>query len=92
MRTDLPISFRASPEWLEALDEWRAQQRVKPSRTAVIIAAVDAFIASMQESGGGAPKRERSSQTRNLKTAPRNYEPDPGSKAPPLPVVPLPEA
>jgi hypothetical protein len=92
MRTDLPISFRASAEWLEALDEWRAKQRVKPSRTAVIIAAVDAFIASLQENGDGASKRERSSQTRNVKTAPCNYEPDPSSKAPPLTAGPFPEA
>ena len=45
-RTDSPISLRVSPEWLEALDRWREQQPVRPSRTAVIVAAVELFIAS----------------------------------------------
>jgi hypothetical protein len=35
-----------TPEWLAALDDWREKQTVKPSRTAVILAAVEHFIAS----------------------------------------------
>ncbi|MGA7326166.1 MAG: hypothetical protein WBX25_17185 [Rhodomicrobium sp.] len=48
IRTDVPISFRVTPEWLEALDEWREEQPVKPSRTAVIMTAVERFIASQK--------------------------------------------
>jgi hypothetical protein len=40
-----PISFRVSAKWLEALDNWRDEQAVKPSRTAVIMTAVELFIA-----------------------------------------------
>jgi hypothetical protein len=46
VRTDSPISFRVSSDWLEALDKWREEQPVRPSRTAVIVAAVEFFIAS----------------------------------------------
>jgi hypothetical protein len=35
-----------TPDWLAALDDWREKQMVKPSRTAVILAAVEQFIAS----------------------------------------------
>jgi hypothetical protein len=49
VRTDSPLSFRVTPEWLEALDEWRKKQPVKPSRTAVIVAAVELFISSQEE-------------------------------------------
>jgi hypothetical protein len=45
-RIESPISFRVSAEWLEALDRWRENQPVKPSRTAVIVTAVEQFIAS----------------------------------------------
>jgi hypothetical protein len=45
-RIESPISLRVSAEWLEALDKWREEQPVKPSRTAVIVTAVTQFIAS----------------------------------------------
>jgi hypothetical protein len=48
-RSESPISFRVTPEWLEALDGWRKQQAVRPSRTAVIVAAVEQFIASQKK-------------------------------------------
>jgi hypothetical protein len=43
---DSQISLRVSAEWLAALDSWREQQPVSPSRTAVIVAAVERFLAS----------------------------------------------
>jgi hypothetical protein len=52
IRIETPVSLRVSAEWLEALDRWRESQPVKPSRTAVILAAVRQFIAS-QKSGAG---------------------------------------
>jgi hypothetical protein len=56
-RIESPISLRVSAEWLEALDRWRDQQPVKPSRTAVIVTAVEQFIASQtQKAGSGAEK------------------------------------
>ena len=45
-RIESPISLRVSVEWLEALDRWREDQPVKPSRSAVIVTAVEQFIAS----------------------------------------------
>jgi hypothetical protein len=51
IRTDVPISFRVTSEWLEALDDWRAKQPVKPSRTAVIMTAVERFIAAQRALG-----------------------------------------
>jgi hypothetical protein len=51
LRTDSPLSLRVTAEWLEALDDWRAKQPVKPSRTAVIIAAVELFISSQKAEG-----------------------------------------
>jgi hypothetical protein len=52
-RIEAPISLRVSAEWLEALDKWREEQPVKPSRTAVIVTAVEQFLASRnaRESG-----------------------------------------
>jgi hypothetical protein len=47
-RIESPISLRVSAEWLEALDKWREKQLVKPSRTAVIVTAVEQFIASQK--------------------------------------------
>jgi hypothetical protein len=47
-RIESPISLRVSAEWLEALDKWRDEQRVKPSRTAVIVTAVEQFITSQK--------------------------------------------
>jgi hypothetical protein len=47
LRIDRPISLRVSAEWLEALDRWREQQPVKPSRTAVIVAAVELFLRAL---------------------------------------------
>jgi hypothetical protein len=52
-RTESPISLRVSAEWLEALDKWREEQPVKPSRTAVIVTAVEQFIASQKTGGAG---------------------------------------
>jgi hypothetical protein len=51
LRTDSPLSFRVTAEWLEALDDWREKQPVKPSRTAVIVAAVELFISSQKAEG-----------------------------------------
>jgi hypothetical protein len=50
-RIESPISLRVSREWLEALDRWRDEQPVKPSRTAVIVTAVEQFIASQGQKG-----------------------------------------
>jgi hypothetical protein len=47
-RTDSPLSLRVTAEWLEALDGWREKQLVKPSRTAVIIAAVELFLSTQK--------------------------------------------
>jgi hypothetical protein len=51
-RIESPISLRVSAEWLEALDRWRDEQPVKPSRTAVIVTAVEQFIASQAQKAG----------------------------------------
>ena len=53
LRIEAPISLRVSAEWLEALDKWREEQPVKPSRTAVIVTAVEQFIASQKMGGAG---------------------------------------
>jgi hypothetical protein len=50
IRIDRPISLRVRAEWLEALDRWRERQPVKPSRSAVIVAAVKLFVTSQKES------------------------------------------
>jgi hypothetical protein len=50
LRIDRPISLRVTAEWLEALDSWREKQPVKPSRSAVILRAVERFLASQQKS------------------------------------------
>jgi hypothetical protein len=56
-RIESPISLRVSAEWLAALDRWRDEQPVKPSRTAVIVTAVEQFIASQtQKAGNGVEK------------------------------------
>jgi hypothetical protein len=57
LRTDSPVSLRVTAEWLEALDDWRDKQRVKPSRTAVIVAAVELFISS-HKAEGAVPRGE----------------------------------
>jgi hypothetical protein len=45
------LSLRASAKWLQALDNWREKQPVKPSRSAVIVAAVELFIARSKKRG-----------------------------------------
>jgi len=45
------LSLRASAKWLEALDNWREKQLVKPSRSAVIVTAVELFIAQSKMNG-----------------------------------------
>jgi hypothetical protein len=55
-RMESPISLRVSAEWLEALDRWRDEQPVKPSRTAVIVTAVEQFIASQAQKAGNRAK------------------------------------
>jgi hypothetical protein len=44
---DMRVSLSVSAEWLEAFDRWRGQQLVKPSRSAVIAAAVELFGAGL---------------------------------------------
>jgi hypothetical protein len=51
-RIESPISLRVSADWLAALDRWRDEQPVKPSRTAVIVTAVEQFIASQGQKTG----------------------------------------
>jgi hypothetical protein len=51
---DKPVAVRVSAAWLAALDDWRMMQPVPPSRTAVIIAAVERLISDQgkpQEAG-----------------------------------------
>ena len=39
------INLRVDASWLERLDAWIASQKIRPSRTQVIIAAVDRLMA-----------------------------------------------
>jgi hypothetical protein len=52
------ISFRVSEKWLEAIDRWREKQPVKPSRSAVMVKAVEMYIALSEAS---APSEGQSS-------------------------------
>jgi hypothetical protein len=51
LRVKSMLSLRASAKWLRALDNWREKQPVKPSRSAVIVTAVELFIARSKARG-----------------------------------------
>ena len=46
------ISIRVSDEWVKALEAWIEKQEIKPSKTAVIIAAVTRYIEDRPPASG----------------------------------------
>lgn len=52
------LTIRVTQDWLDALDKWRDQQIVPPTRTQVVKVAVERLIAEQPKPAGVKAKRD----------------------------------